>query len=368
LVLCHPTIIIFKLYYFFADTKCNIAQLGIHLRIIMMKIKNIYLGSLTSLAVMASSLAFAEEMVTAPTLDGGITASIGTFYAVPSSDNNEYFIANNDTHSTFSNAQADYNWGLDASLGYIFENTANGIELSYRTINADGSNNAQDGTIPGIDASWDNVRDDIKYDLNNFDLMISQFMDLGTHMQMRFSGGLSYVELEQKENVYGTFTNVSDETTNFAGKEKSKFTGWGPRLAMDARYDFGEDLAGFGIVGGASVAYLLGSSKITASTTQTSEDGRGNFNNSLSDDINNRAVTNLRGNLGVDYVYFFDNDEKSTLGLELGYLVDFYDDAIVNTAMDSDGPVDIIGGAGTASTTNSPVTFSGPYLSLKGAF
>jgi hypothetical protein len=333
--------------------------------------KKVFLGSLTSLAVMASSLAFAEEMVTAPTFDGGVTASVGTFYVVPSSDNNDYFFVTDDNdHTTISNAQAGYNWGLDASLGYIFEETANGIELSYRTINADGSNNAQNGTIPGTDDEWDNVRDDIKYELNNFDLMISQFMDLGTHMQVRFSGGLSYVELKETQNVYGTIIDGgTDGNLNFSGKENSKFTGWGPRLAMDARYDFGEDLEGFGIVGGASVAYFLGESEISGSFSQT-EDGGTIIDDqySVSDNINNHAVTNLRGNLGIDYVYFFDNDEESTLGLELGYLVDFYDDAVANTAINIDGPIDIISGAGTASTTNSAVTFSGPYLLLKGAF
>ncbi len=38
--------------------------------------------------------------------------------------------------------------------------------------------------------------------------MISQFIDIGTHMQMRFSGGLSYVELEQKQDAFGEFTPV----------------------------------------------------------------------------------------------------------------------------------------------------------------
>jgi hypothetical protein len=206
--------------------------------------------------------------------------------------------------------------------------------------------------------------------------MISQYMDLGTHMQMRFSGGLSYVELEETQNVYGSREGITEpgETISFAGKEKSRFTGWGPRLAMDARYDFGEDLAGFGIVGGASVAYYLGETNTSANLNAVRSGTQFPDNNaSVTDDVNNHSVTNLRGNLGIDYVYFFDNEEESTLGLELGYLVDFYNDAIATatTALGAKAEAsqdDFLRFNNSESTGNSPVTFSGPYLLLKGAF
>jgi len=57
--------------------------------------RKIFLSSLTSLTVMTSSIVFAEEMVTAPSFDGGMTASVGTFYVVPSTQNNEYLSINN---------------------------------------------------------------------------------------------------------------------------------------------------------------------------------------------------------------------------------------------------------------------------------
>ena len=47
----------------------------------MKKTQKLFLYSLSSLAVMASSLASAQEMATAPTLEGGLTAMIGTWYA-----------------------------------------------------------------------------------------------------------------------------------------------------------------------------------------------------------------------------------------------------------------------------------------------
>ncbi|MFA6037946.1 MAG: Lpg1974 family pore-forming outer membrane protein [Legionellales bacterium] len=340
--------------------------------------RKIFLGSLTSLSVMASSLAFAEEMVTAPSFEGGVTASIGTFYFVPSADNTNYVIVKdidgNFTSFNYLDAQPDYDFGWEASLGYIFEDTANGIELSYRGLDTDTT-----ATSYGINTSTSfeviDLQDQLKYTFNSADLMISQYMDIGTHMQVRLSGGLAYLNLEEQQNL-----NVNNnETSDFVGSvdQKSKFNGWGPRLGMDARYDFGEDLAGFGIVGGASLAYFLGSTDLTANTASPA--GIAPIANaddinyvSYTDNVNNQSVVNLRGNLGIDYVYFFDNEERSTLGLELGYMVDYYQDAVTtfSTAVLQENLVGITAPTrGTVITpTTDDVTFSGPYLQLKGAF
>jgi hypothetical protein len=74
------------------------------------------------------------------------------------------------------------------------------------------------------------------------------------------------------------------------------------------------------------------------------------------DQNDNHAVTNLRANLGIDYVYFFDNDNLSTLGLEIGYEVDTYFDGV--------GTTSVLGGE----TDVTDVTFSGPYINIKGVF
>ncbi len=327
------------------------------------------LGSLTSLAVI-SSAAFAQEIATAPSLEGGITASIGALYVVPSADNTEYAITNENGSRTehIKTADPGYDFGWQASLGYLFEDTANGIELFYRGINTDGDTNTT--TLFSDTEETETVSDKVSYELNAADLMISQFLDIGTHMQMRFQGGLAYVELEQEQEIkdVDTFTGETPDISLL--KQKNEFRGWGPRLAIDARYDFGEEIAGFGIVGGASVAYFLGETELTATRSLN-----GIEENRATEDINNHAVTNLRGNLGIDYVYFFD-DEESTLGIELGYLVDFYDDAITTfggiagTSIKEPMAENIDAAVATVQrgSSNSPVTFSGPYLNLKAVF
>ncbi len=335
----------------------------------MMKIKNIYISSLTSLAVIASSAAFAEEMVTAPSFEGGLTAMIGTFYAVPSAEQDGVAeVTGSETHVESIhafNADPDYDWGWQASLGYIFEDTANGIELFYRGYNSDSSDSASfvptdDGsTIVSVD-----IDDQLNYELNTGDLMISQYMDIGTHMQMRFSGGLSYLEIEQEEhlNTVANFEAGTSPSQTASFQQKSEFTGWGPRLSIDARYDFGEDLAGLGIVGGASAAYFLGENDFTSTLIETDGDVT-----SFKDEQDNQSVTNLRANLGIDYVYFFDNDE-TTVGIEIGYLVDFYDDATVNAAAVERSLVGGGGVSGVVVTEAGDITFSGPYVNLKAVF
>ncbi|MFA6037948.1 MAG: Lpg1974 family pore-forming outer membrane protein [Legionellales bacterium] len=315
-----------------------------------MKTKNIYLSSLTSLAVMACAVASANENVYVPELEGGITASVGAWIATPSSTEIAT-IARSDEAVEALNVTPGYDVGIEASLGYIFEDTANGIEFFFRNFDTnDTSDFISDNAFTPSPGDTVLVNNNVGYELTAFDLMINQFMNIGQHMQMRFGAGASYVELEQNDNI-----NFSSETTTAFAQQSSEYKGWGPRLAIDARYDFGDDIQGLGLVAGGSVAYFLGD--LDSSSPQlvgTSEPSLETVNN----DIDNQAVTNLRGNVGVDYVYFFDNDEGSTLGLEVGYQVDYYADAVTLTQDNRSNTI----------TNTESATFSGPYVSLKGVF
>ncbi len=335
--------------------------------------RKVFLGSLT---FMASNFALAQEIATAPQLEGGLTASIGTFYVVPSTDDTGYLLLHDATGTVnqidiLSNNN-DFEFGYEASLGYIFEDTANGIELFYRGYDHSNTSGPNNGVFDISGTTINNMLNTLDTELNAVDLMISQYLDIGTHMQLRISGGVSYADIQQEQSFSGDIVDGSGIVTDtFAASEKSKFTGWGPRLAMDGRYDFGEDIAGFGIVGGASLAYYLGDTDLTAKGASTSVSPAANKPVEVTQNLNNHAITNLRGNLGIDYVYFFDNDEQSTLGLELGYMVDYYADAVSNysnvaaiasTSSENSSPV------ATLNSTTGPLTFSGPYVELKGVF
>lgn len=321
----------------------------------------IFLYSLTSLAVSASSLTFANvgQEVEVPALVGGVTASVGTFLVTPTSDFQNYNISQDSQLTTLNidNVNPGYQLGIDASIGYIFEETANSVELFFRNVTT-----SDNSTSPFTDNPDVIINGDLGYELNAFDLMFNQFVNFGEVMQARFGGGLAYVELERNENITGTENNVSQVVAT----SNSTFSGFGPRVSMDTRYGFTDDIEGLGIVGGASLAYYLGDmdSKLSFNSSDFGSD-------TLQDDPGNHAVFNFRANLGLDYVYFFDNEE-STLGLELGYLIDYYDDSAqyVNT-------IAVLQGHETSTQQStvpvpgsytSSISFAGPYLNLKGVF
>ncbi|MGA2655771.1 MAG: Lpg1974 family pore-forming outer membrane protein [Gammaproteobacteria bacterium] len=161
----------------------------------------LFLYSLTSLAVTAAASAHADEGAYVPTLEGGLTASVGTFLVTPTSDFQDYQFLYEDDNSfeTVENVNPGYQLGIDASLGYIFEETANSVELFFRNINTSDSGSAVGATKPDVPNHF--AYGDLGYGLNSFDLMFSQFVNLGEVMQLRLSGGLGFLQLKTNENA-----------------------------------------------------------------------------------------------------------------------------------------------------------------------
>jgi hypothetical protein len=79
------------------------------------KSAKLFLYSFTSLAVMTSGLTHAESRH--HDMSGRMTASVGTWLAVPSADNQAYAV---DANSQIIENNPDYSWGFEASLGYLF--------------------------------------------------------------------------------------------------------------------------------------------------------------------------------------------------------------------------------------------------------
>ena len=309
--------------------------------------RKIFLGFLTSLAVMANGVVSAQS---------GITGSVGTFYVTPTSDFQDYSASfdTNTSTSTVNNIDPEYQWGVDASLGYIFKETANSVELFFRNISTNDSGSAS-GYFPSVNGNG-NFSGDLDYELNSFDLMFSQFISASEAMQLRLSGGLAYVDLERSEN--GAFVATDGSVVPYSYNLQSTFNGWGPRISIDTRYGFAGTMKALGVVGNGSMAYYQGDMD---SSIYESQDGL-----ELENDPGNHAVLNFRANLGVDYVYFFKNHKGARLGLELGYLIDFYDDGALETNLHDAGSLPE-GKAGSTTETTS-ISFAGPYLTLKGVF
>jgi hypothetical protein len=317
----------------------------------------LFLYSLTSLAVTASTVAYAEQFVTAPTLEGGPTVAIGAWLAVPSADGQAYGHVGDDDgdgQTSVLEVSPDYDWGLDASLGYVFDDTANSVELNYRLLNTNDDDSASADDLihtPAHQHTYDAATSSLGYELNALDLMFNQFMDVGRSVQMRFGVGASYLNLEKTQN--SSYTDIEDERTDFED-ESSRFSGFGPRVSVDGRYEFGD---GFGILGGGSVAYYVGDLDYKDNFSST-EEGEIEEASGVNDDIDNHGVTNLRANVAIDYVWFM--EEESAFGLELGYQFDYYANAIRTVGYQHN---QVPAGSDTKS-----ISFSGPYLNAKGAF
>lgn len=301
-----------------------------------------------------------EQFATIPTLEGGVTAVIGTFYAVPSADNTNYTYSRPSGTQDFTsiNSEADYDFGFEAALGYVFKNSAQSVELAFRDLNTSDTNGV-DNISQG--PSHHDVSSDIDYHLRTVDLMFGQFVDLGQLVQMRFVAGLSYAELKREQSS-DILELAASRPVDIDIIDNNDYKGVGPRIGVDARYDFGQ---GFGIVGSGSLAYFLG--KLDNDYTFTKKAGDDpTETTSISDHVNNQAVMNFRGNVGIDYVYFFEDVQRSTIGIEFGYLIDYYDNAIANT----DVLNLLIPAAPVVADYDATValSFSGPYLNLKAVF
>jgi hypothetical protein len=276
------------------------------------------------------------SFVKVPTFDSGFMGAIGILYLAPSADNQVFGVNHGDDENDVTevlNFDPGYDVGFDISLGYVFADTANAIELDYRELS---TSDTDSGTVRIFDTDFD-ATGDLSYDLNALDLMLSQFVDVGRFIQMRLEAGLSYAEIKQTIKTNGT-DNDAHQLNN-----ESKFSGWGPRVGIDGRYGFG---LGMGIVGGTSLAYYLGSLDVSASDP----------NSSQKDDRPSHTVANLRANLGIDYIFYMKHEDSTSVGLELGYLVDYYNDAVGSIQIDEN-----------VSDTFA-ASFSGPYLNLKGVF
>ncbi len=311
------------------------------------------LGSVT-LCTSHLALAQTDDFVYVPTLEDAITGSIGALFLIPSSDFESYFavpsLSDDGTNYNVLNVNPDYEFGIDASLGYIFDETANGVDLFFRNI----STSDNDTTVFEITDEPDaTVTGNLGYDLTAFDLMFSQFAELGRFMEMRLMAGLAYVELKQNRS-----TDLDDDpaTTFNLSNQTSKFTGWGPRVGIDSRYDF---FGVFGLVAGGSAGYYLG--KLDTTTQIVNSPG---ITENATDTQDNHGVMNFRANIAFDFLFVYDDMDNSNIGLEAGYLIDYYDDGV--------GSQNLIGitSAGIAGEplSTSAVSFSGPYINLKGTF
>lgn len=283
-------------------------------------------------------------LISVPQLPGGLTIGGSAFYLQPSISNGDldYATFNGGSSPNLASAMKSidpgYDWGWGVNLGYIFPNTGNDINLNYLHFDSDDSGSALTGNffagqfVEPINVIIESApltnaaSPTSNYDLDQVDLTVGQYIDVGCRLIMHPNAGLRWADLQRKLNSYyfTPLTLVGNPTLGLA--EKSDFQGIGPLAGLDASYYLG---MGFGAVAHFDSALLIGDmdSQTNMATTNTFSFPPVNVFTFKSGQ-QYRMVPVIDAKLGADYTYVFNNTSQSDLTLEGGWMVSKYFNAV----------------------------------------
>ncbi len=323
--------------------------------------------------------------VTIPNLTPGFEYDITALALKPAASNLNYAILNKalplqSPSWTEQELKPGYAPAFELGARYIFQG-GNDISLDWTHLSSSTSSSV---TANGVDyfvgpdyqigpdaipirSAVGNVK--FKYDVVNLD--VGQYVDFGSHVEMRFFGGLSTGFLRQ--DMQTTFSgNVPDglypgpfSTTSY---NQSSFTGLGPRLGMRLAYNTAN---GFGLLGETAVSALIGQSNATLNYTSSGAElqqkyGESVNNQSITDQTSTQVVPGIDAKLGIQYKHTFSKDTIFTV--QAGYQGAVYINAI-NQYMPSslvEGAPIQTGGifVATMAHTQSNYSVRGPFLKV----
>jgi hypothetical protein len=376
--------------------------------------------SLALAAIGLSSSIFAALPVTTdptvvniPALDGGFVIGLMGDYLEPSPTNGDldYASFNNGPTSSFyshlNDVDPGYNWGWGANIGYVFPQTGNDINLAYSYLSASNTNHSVTQFpnnfsligIPSFNFSYGGLFESVsdffniaaatakaEYTLNQIDLTVGQFINVGCRLRLHPNAGLRWASLDR--DLYTSYaaqyiTNHGDSTAattnidvfSLAAHDSSDFSGIGPVAGLDASYYLG---MGFGAVMHVDGALLIGTlqNKLNVAYAETAVSGEGFFTGTDLNQIfnfsapkDNHVVPVTDEKLGLDYTYLFNNAANSNLTLEIGWQASQYFNAVdrlhgninlgrITSFVDTDATSSVV------SRNTSDVGFEGPYATL----
>lgn len=310
-------------------------------------------------------------LINIPQLLGGFVLGISGYYLQPSDSNGDLAYASLNTgltpgfNSEIRSVDPGYDWGWGINAGYIFPNTGNDVNLSYFHFDTDDTDSASlnvQGVTPfsftaGALGNGDQTNSKAEYTLNQVDLTVGQFINVGCRLILHPNAGLRWTDLERKLNsFYQETPAVSGDSDNMSVHEKSDFSGIGPLLGLDASYYV---MYGFGFVGHFDSAVLVGNIDSKLDATETEVPGIATTWN-LKTDSTRRIVPVVDAKLGADYTYMFYNTANSDLTLELGWQFTNYFRAVDRIG----GIGDVDTGATITGHKTSDLGINGPYISL----
>lgn len=303
----------------------------------------------SALAVAMGLAAAANADVSVPTMKGGFNVSVEANYLKPYGQDVSYGTkedsvtdfsgvispVNTHTSSSFLN-EPKFKMGFGVNVGFIFPNTGNDVSVSYNryrntaesdtawnndstTISADGKETKK--YYPEYAASQMKIKQD------QIDLLVGQYINVGSNLQMHLKGGLSYAKLSVDTTKVGLTPNSDKQPLdNYAQEDLgSSFKGLGPTLGLDTVYGFGN--TGFGITSGLQASLLVGK----LDNTDNSKNG---FHNPVNGHVDiysttynnhpstSQVVPGLAAKLGLNYDHTLNDAYK--FSVEAGYQVKSY--------------------------------------------
>lgn len=318
-----------------------------------------------------------------PDLRPGFEISLTGLALKPGANNLNYVIYNKELPVqsptwTEKEIKPGYGGAFNLGLRYVFPEGKD-ISLNWTHLNTSSSTSVSAPNIqyflgPDYEIGPDGltIRDAygkarFKYDVINLDA--GQYINVGTHVQMRFFGGLSNTYLREKVTAIYSGNTFGDFAGPFSTEQivSANFTGIGPRVGIQTSYL--TDFYGIGVTGEAAVSALIGYTQAKTEYFSSSVELEDDFDQDVNYQfIQDKRVTQvipaIDAKLGLFYNYAMSNCMQ--LKLEGGYQAAVYVNAInqyLPGSLVSGEPLQS-GGifVATMSHTQSNYSVQGPYL------
>ena len=238
-----------------------------------------------------------------------------------------------------------YKWWFGADVTYHFPGNGRDVTLAYEGLHGNEEDHTSvdpngsaaltstfQGFIPYLSAEGET---DTNYDAG--DLVFGQKLDVGERIRIHPFMGLRYAHIDMEDTgEYSNFQSTGVAYSTEDGKAESEFNGIGPRFGSDAQINLGQ---GFSIRGRLGLSALIGTQDVTYHDTRSLYDTTGALvatgtNSDDYDDNTTRVIPEIDGRLGLNYTYDFDSN--MALGVEAGWQVTNYFNAVQDNDFDDD--------------------------------
>ena len=234
----------------------------------------------------------------------------------------------------------DYESGYRVGGGYLFPGTGIAAWAQYTSLDTSASDSVTGEFVHSIhqkaNSNLAGTAATATYDLDYevIDVALTQHIQAGSKVDLKVTGGLRIVEIDQSLST--VFTGDPDFDVPGTITTKHDFDGAGPLLAAAGTWDVGY---GFSVFGGGGAALLVGDGQSRFTQAPTDSDP---FTGPdlLINDNPDQIVTNLSSHVGVGYAMPVGNGME--LGVKFGYELDYYLNAFQENLLPDDTSDDFV--------------------------